>query len=503
MAIMEVYIGPEIVRSYKRLSYTVWHALAEFIDNSIQSHRSGRDASGADDTESPEQLTVEIAYQQVQGGQLTIKDNAMGMSAEDLANALRIGLPPQDTSGLSEFGMGMKTAACWFGDKWTVSTKRAGSETGWKITFDVEEVASNRRNLHEEEFKAEAEQHFTEIIITNLHHEFRGGQISQIKTYLSSMYRTYIASNELVLTFNGDRLTWRSPREGNTHTEGVRESFERFEFPINRKAVSGWLAVLEQGSRVNAGLTIIRRGRVIKGWPNSWRPQSIFGQPQGSNDLVNQRLIGEINMDSFGVSHTKDEILWDSNDQTLLENKLADVAESLIDIATSYRKRGTRGTRPSMNTIDAAKDVLEEEILSSQFRSVISANGSTPRESYRTFANSTTQTAATSAPDIERKVDGLNLKVFLAGHLSDKDPYVGIGSLVADSVSIVINMNHPHINDLNRRVEVVNYLKACTYEGVAEWKVRTAWDADADDPAVIRAIKDSLLRVGPLMAEAR
>ena len=42
MAIMEVYIGPEIVRSYKRLSYTVWHALAEFIDNSIQSHRSGR-----------------------------------------------------------------------------------------------------------------------------------------------------------------------------------------------------------------------------------------------------------------------------------------------------------------------------------------------------------------------------------------------------------------------------------------------------------------------------
>ena len=52
---------------------------------------------------------------------------------------------------------------------------------------------------------------------------------------------------------------------------------------------------------------------------------------------------------------------------------------------------------------------------------------------------------------------------------------------------------------------VVNYLKACTYEGVAEWKVRKAWDtdADADDPAVIRAIKDSLLRVGPLMAEAR
>ncbi len=500
---MEVYIGPEIVRSYKRLSYTAWHALSEFIDNSIQSYRTGRDASGADDTESPEQLTVEIIYRQIQGGQLTIKDNAMGMSAEDLSNALRIGQPPLDTSGLSEFGMGMKTAACWFGDRWTVSTKRAGSETGWKITFDVEEVASHRLDLGEEEFDAPAAQHFTEIAITNLHHEFRGGGIDQIKTYLSSMYRTYIASNELVLTFNGDRLTWRSPREGNTHSEGGRESFERFEFPINGKVVSGWLAVLERGSRANAGLTIIRRGRVIQGWPNSWRPESIFGQPQGSNDLVNQRLIGEINMDSFGVSHTKDGILWESNDQTLLENELADVAESLIDIATSYRKQGTRGTRPSINTIDAAKDVLEEEILSSQFRSVISVNGNTPKERYRTFAHSTTGTAATSAPDIEQKVGGLTLKIFLAGHLSDKDPYVGIGALGVDSVSVVINMNHPHINDLNGRIGVVNYLKACTFEGVAEWKVRTSWDADADDPAVIRAIKDSLLRVGPLMAEAR
>ena len=500
---MEVYIGPEIVRSYKRLSYTVWHALAEFIDNSIQSYRAGRAASDAADTEPPEQLAVEITYRRARGGLLTIRDNAIGMSEEELANALRIGQPPQDRSGLSEFGLGMKTAACWFGDRWTVSTKGAGSEIGRKITFDVEEVASHRLDLQEEEFEAPAEQHFTEITITNLHHEFQGGQINQIKTYLRSMYRTYIESGDLVLTFNRDRLAWRSPREGNTHTEGGRESFERFAFEINGKAVSGWLAVLERGSRANAGLTIIRRGRVIKGWPNSWRPQSIFGQPEGSNDLVNQRLIGEINMDSFGVSHTKDDILWESNDQTLLENELADVAESLIDIATSYRKRGTRGTRPSMTTINSAKDVLEEEIRSSQFRSVISANGSTPRESYRTFANSTIQTVTTTAPDIERAVAGMTLKIFLAGHLSDKDPYVGIGELGADSVSIVINMNHPHIDDLNGRMGVLNHLKACTYEGVAEWKVRAAWDTDTDDPAVIRAIKDSLLRVGPFMAEAR
>ena len=40
---MEVQIGPEIVRSYKRLSYTIWHGLAEFIDNSIQSYHNNRE----------------------------------------------------------------------------------------------------------------------------------------------------------------------------------------------------------------------------------------------------------------------------------------------------------------------------------------------------------------------------------------------------------------------------------------------------------------------------
>ena len=40
---MDVVIGPEIIRSYKRLSYTPWHALAEFIDNSTQSFFDNRE----------------------------------------------------------------------------------------------------------------------------------------------------------------------------------------------------------------------------------------------------------------------------------------------------------------------------------------------------------------------------------------------------------------------------------------------------------------------------
>ena len=35
---------------------------------------------------------------------------------------------PPDRSGLSEFGMGMKSAACWFAPRWSVRTKALGAQ---------------------------------------------------------------------------------------------------------------------------------------------------------------------------------------------------------------------------------------------------------------------------------------------------------------------------------------------------------------------------------------
>ena len=495
---MQAHIGPEIVRSYKRLSYSAWHALAEFIDNSLQSYRANKPRLDKAYAESQDSLTVRITYGRAGGGRLLIHDNAMGMTKTELTNALRIGKPPKVTTGLSEFGLGMKTAACWFGNRWTVRTKRRGSPTGRKITFVVEEVADNRRDLQEEEFTALPAEHFTEIEITELHHELRGWQIKNVKDYLRSMYRKPIRSEELELIFNDERLSWRSPAEDNIHVENGCKSCKTFELEIDDQNVFGWMAVLENGSRSRAGFTIIRRGRVIRGWPSSWRPRSIFGQLEGSNDLVNQRLIGEINMDAFGVSHTKDDILWKPNELEQVESELYRIAKPLMDIANSYRKRGARGTRPTQSTINSAVGMLDEEIRSQRFRTVINANGSTPKETYAAFSDSTTQ-SATAVNPIVHDVDGLRLNIFLADDLSDRDPYLGIEAVAADFVTVVINMNHPHIDDLNGRMGVLNHLKACTYEGVAQWKVKQSWGEER--PALIRAIKDSLLRVGRTVSD--
>ena len=38
----QLVLGLDVIRSYKRLSYTIWHAIAEFIDNSTQSYFNNR-----------------------------------------------------------------------------------------------------------------------------------------------------------------------------------------------------------------------------------------------------------------------------------------------------------------------------------------------------------------------------------------------------------------------------------------------------------------------------
>ena len=165
---MEVQIGPEIIRSYKRLSYTAWYALAEFIDNSIQSYSNNQSSLDTAYSNASQRLTIQISYSRTDGGQITIRDNGMGMSEEELTNALRIGQPPADISGLSEFGMGLKTSACWFGNQWTVRTKRLGDSTGHAILFDVERVASGDLDLQHSQIASSEQEHFTEITITDL-----------------------------------------------------------------------------------------------------------------------------------------------------------------------------------------------------------------------------------------------------------------------------------------------------------------------------------------------
>src|SRR5262245_1414068 len=121
---MKIEIGLNAIASYRRLDYEIWYALAEFVDNSTQSYADNKAALEAEYSREGEGLEAMITYDR-QGTEpmVRIVDNAMGMDYAELEHALKVASPPTNPTGRSRYGMGMKTASCWIGNRWKITTK--------------------------------------------------------------------------------------------------------------------------------------------------------------------------------------------------------------------------------------------------------------------------------------------------------------------------------------------------------------------------------------------
>lgn len=98
---IQLRIGLDVISSYKRLAYTPWHAIAEFVDNSTQSYFNNENELWQVMRKVGDKLTVSIAYEKDMDI-LRISDNAMGMSFDELQVALTVALPPAKTDGRSD-----------------------------------------------------------------------------------------------------------------------------------------------------------------------------------------------------------------------------------------------------------------------------------------------------------------------------------------------------------------------------------------------------------------
>lgn len=496
---MQLQLGPEIISSYKRLAYQVWYALAEFVDNSTQAYFNNRKTLDKVYAETNTRLTVAITTgKDTDGDFIRISDNSIGMSEEELENAVVIGRPPANTTGRSKYGLGLKTGACWFGDLWSVTTKKLGGTTAHKITVDVPRVASNHLTLPHQKMRAEPAEHYTIIEIRELHRQIAGRTTGKVKDYLRSLYRVDIRDERLLLKWNDVPLTWDSDVNKSLYRrKDGRVAKKKFGFKIGKKRVSGWAGVLAKGSRKNAGLSVIQANRVITGWPDSYRPETIYGsQEGGSNDLVNQRLVGELFLRGFEVSHTKDQILFDGTDQELLENKLRSELAGLRRLALSYRKNGDeRVSHATDAQRSAALNRLEAEIRSSEMRDFLRIY-EIPSSGLIKKSNESLKNAIVERfePDLKAKINELSISLYLVKDMSENDPYVLIESTESEtSVIVIINLAHPHWSQLTHDESILNFIRHCAYDGVAEWKVY--FKTGKIEPDTVKLVKDNLLRI--------
>jgi hypothetical protein len=464
---LEFQIDSSAILNYKRLDYSFWFAIAEYVDNSTQSYLNNKEKLDKQFAKDNESLEVKIIYDNKQDT-LTIRDNAMGMDYQELIYALQMGKPPKINTGRSEFGMGLKTASCWIGDTWSVRTKKLGQEEEIEFTFDVEKVSKGDVALKDIRRKKPIDDHYTIIEIQKMHQKIAGPTITKTKNYLASMYRVDIKEKSLSLKWGDEPLSYDANLIFLKAQNG--EEFKReFDFKIGKHRVSGWGAILENGGRAKAGFAIIRRNRVIVGQPTAWRPSTIFGQEGGSNDLINQRLVGEIHLDDFMVSHTKNAILFQGEEEHEIEEKLREEFSTYLDIARDARYRKTK---IALETITMGLAAAVEQMQSPEFIDAVSLNEVLPQNLIEAENQPVIESMKTGEATHTLKFSGFEAKIFLKHELSPSDPYfLPYYSPNDREIRVAINTKHPfftgNIDDTN---DVMIYCVLSCLDAIAEWK---------------------------------
>ena len=270
--------------------------------------------------------------------------------------------------------MGMKSAACWFAPQWYVRTSSLGEPVTRTVRFDIANIVNDKiEELEIEEAPEDSNHHFTEVVLENVFNVPVRRTVGKLKEHLTDIYRAFIRSGALDLQFNGESLTPTEPPILNApyfrDMDGLSKLWRKdITFDLGQGlSVYGFAALREKANTAKAGFSLFRRGRVIEGSGDQrYRPAHIFGS---SNSYRYQRLFGELHLDGFEVSHTKDGFRWDENEQPFLEllrEHLDGEDLPLLKQAEGYRVRIARAqlaktaTQAVRNTAQAIAERLPE-----------------------------------------------------------------------------------------------------------------------------------------------
>ena len=361
---IELNIQPaaSILNVFSRLSYKPWYAIAEFVDNSTQSYISHE--RELDQDPYFDKLTVAVKYDS-QNNTLRITDNAYGMELDRFRDAILLDSRNETQSGRNEFGMGLKTAASWFGNIWSVSSTQYGSKNKYQARIDIPELKSSGQNsiqIHRD-YVFETE-HGTEILIEEVTKRITASRtIGKIRELLSSMYRRDINNRNIEIWFNDEPISFE-PYSVLTNFRG--KSWKKdLDFSVlfdgNEYHVTGLVGILNPGSFAKAGFALFRQDRVVVGGSDAnYKPTQIFGQAQSQ---VSLKLFGELNMNDFPVNQAKDGFIWDDGLEDAFIDELRSNIQEYITIARMSIKERDDETQYSDEASETLHDAVTNDII--------------------------------------------------------------------------------------------------------------------------------------------
>lgn len=288
----------------QNLSYKEHLAISEFVDNSIQSFIDNKEK-----LKKLKQKSVKVEVKTTDDF-ISITDNAGGISSKDFSHAFRLTKPEalKKTNSLNEYGVGMKTAALWFGSRFEIQTSALGEKKKYTIIFDLDEIRENQldslKDIKEEDEKLDA--HYTTIKISKLNRKIQGSRISKYRSHLKGIYRRFLNNKTLLLKSSTLNATLNLQASSETvlnekywpDTKGpfIPEEIKKdkdikdipsfvwekkidFEMPSPIDFVKGKAFLSEKFRKLDSGIIIFRRGKGILGsgeGDERYKPSEIY-----------------------------------------------------------------------------------------------------------------------------------------------------------------------------------------------------------------------------------
>lgn len=363
MPSVSIAIQPDIFDRFSDLNFKPSQAIAEFVDNAIQSYLDYK--NNGTFYHNGYKLTIDISIEWEESSDnktfaksIVIKDNAAGMAISKYEKAFETGHRPSFNEGLNEYGMGMKTAAYWLSRQWTIISKSFSENIERTLLFDVDDIVKNRHtSLDFKEIHIHGSESYTIVRLEKLHkkNNFTKRMLNSIKYELASIYRAFLRRGEIQINVNDEALLFSDPKILNApyYCDPNEPSLE-WKVQISKnlfgKEINGFIGILSEMSEKQSGLVIMRRGRVIVGESSDhlYHPKAIFGTYK--NGFTYKRLYGEIEIKGFSASFNKNGFSNMEELETMLEilkSNLFVEKYSLIKQATELRVN----SRPTTYTV--------------------------------------------------------------------------------------------------------------------------------------------------------
>lgn len=490
---MSIEIRPKVtmLKILRHLDYKVWYALAEYLDNSIQSFQSNIEALKkieGDDFK----LIIKIQFNHTDHI-IRITDNAAGIDYSDFPRAFRPADIPPDNTGLSEFGMGMKSASFWFSPDWTVRTTTIGDGVEREVHFDLKKIEEeNIEVVTPTEKKIDKNLHYTVIELRQCDKMPHTLTLSKIKEHLKSIYREFLRKElvEIYIDSDTDPLKFEEVEILNSPIWKDKKPIndinlkwkKEFDFPLdNNKNVRGFVAIRKTGSTKSNGLALFRRGRVIEGsFEDAFKPEDIYGQ---SNSFQSQRLFGEMHFEGFDVSFTKSGITWGDDMSTFLEllkEELVNPEMNFIEQCGNYRALDVKKQKKrSENVINQIK----QENFGEKIQAIFDKNDKdtlVAKENSLDFNLSSSDTSKSYCFNVDYNDQEWSIHIELSYDEKINTLYeIGEHLLPSNidsntrNVGIRLSSVHPFIaRHTNDNQDIVTVLKIIASFGLAEFIVR-------------------------------